>query len=300
MELAGLARVLQYTGAMILFGVPAFFLYSLPSTFRKAAWIKPLLLSNATMIGLGAILFLIVQTANMTDVPIQNIDLSSIAMVITDTHLGQVMAARVFLIILAMALIVSDARWLGLVVTSAAILTSFAFTGHGNADDDLSGIIHLVGDVLHLFAAATWIGALVALSLLLRIPPSHDIPLCQALFSSLQNFSGIGTGLVSIILLTGLINSYFLIGTEHLGSFYRSNYGLLLLVKMALFLFMLGSAALNRFILTPSLGKALGNTHDIPSALKALRHNLFVETGVSLMVLALISIIGMMDPLAGQ
>ena len=46
-------------------------------------------------------------------------------------------------------------------------MASFAWTGHGAADEGLGGLLRVIGDVFHLIAAAVWVGALAVFALLL-------------------------------------------------------------------------------------------------------------------------------------
>jgi hypothetical protein len=76
-------------------------------------------------------------------------------------------------------------------------------------------------------------------------------------------------------------------------------YGRLLLAKLAVFVGMVGLAAANRYRLTPGLAKGLAQG-DPASALHALRLSLLVETAAGLVVLLLVSMLGVLAPVAAQ
>src|SRR4051795_13262651 len=61
--------------------------------------------------------------------------------------------------------------WMGpaACLLAAGLVASLAWAGHAaaNADSDAKGLFHLISDVLHLVAAAAWVGALVPFALLL-------------------------------------------------------------------------------------------------------------------------------------
>ena len=58
-------------------------------------------------------------------------------------------------------------------ILAAALVGTLAFAGHAAAGEGPEGIVHLTADVLHLCTAASWIGALVPLALLLGIAASQ-------------------------------------------------------------------------------------------------------------------------------
>jgi putative copper resistance protein D len=101
--------------------------------------------------------------------------------------------------------------------------------------EDRGWLIHFLGDISHSLAAAGWIGALVVFCILLARP------ICagddqKALCASLAGFSGIGTLLVALIVVSGLINSFFLVGWEP-AQIVATRYGQVLMVKLALHAF---------------------------------------------------------------
>ncbi|WP_139265893.1 copper resistance CopC/CopD family protein [Bacillus nitratireducens] len=92
--------------------------------------------------------------------------------------------------------------------------------------------IAVVMDFLHLFAASLWIGGLSSIILLLRKEDDE----WTMYWDAIKRFSPWATGAVIVILLTGLFNSTFFIPTIH--SLFDTKYGLALLAKMLLFVFM--------------------------------------------------------------
>ncbi|MFD2427101.1 CopD family protein [Sphingobium scionense] len=67
---------------------------------------------------------------------------------------------------------------------------------------------------------------------------------------ALDGFAKVGSVVVGLLILSGFINSWILIGPSRLGSLFASLYGLLLGAKLILFGVMLTLAAANRFFLT--------------------------------------------------
>jgi putative copper resistance protein D len=117
--------------------------------------------------------------------------------------------------------------------------------------------LHLVRDILHALAAALWIGALTALFGLLAAPPTGRAA-CQSVHRALPGFSGIGSVLVAVLVVIGVINSWILVGPDHALALWTTSYGRLLSLKLVLIAAMLGFAAANRFRHTPAPGPILG------------------------------------------
>lgn len=92
--------------------------------------------------------------------------------------------------------------------------------------------IAVVMDFLHLFAASLWVGGLSSIILLLR----KEDDKWTTYWDAIKRFSPWATGAVIVIVLTGLFNSTFFIPTIH--SLFDTKYGLALLAKMLLFVFM--------------------------------------------------------------
>ncbi len=303
MWVASLARFLQYAGATGLFGAALFCLTLLPPSGPASAgalrWPKPLLIAGSLLLCVGALLSLAAQAALMNGISIAKLDLPSVSVVVTDTQWGHAMAARIVLslITLLTVAVVTPSRRLWQIACALGIilLASFAWTGHGASTEGAWGVVHLLADIAHTIAAGVWLGALLAFVALLFRPTAADAPHQTALSNALKNFSGIGSALVAVLIVSGLINSAFLVGIAHLARFFQTAYGIVLTVKVVVFAGMLGLAALNRYRLTPALDTAVG-AGDTMRALSALRRSLVLETLAGLVVLALVAALGMMDP----
>ena len=68
---------------------------------------------------------------------------------------------------------------------------------------------------------------------------------------AVQRFSTLGVVAVSTLAATGIVNTWVLAGS--IPALLGTDYGQLLLVKIALFLVMVATAAVNRLVLTPRL-----------------------------------------------
>lgn len=295
------ARIAQLIAAVVLFGTPLFFLYGIR---RPAAalqpWLRPRLAGGAVLVLVGALVSLCAQTAVMAGDPAAAIDPDILLSVLGDSAFGRAIMVRFAAAVAALATCLvlrpGPRLWRALSGLGAVILATFAWTGHGAAEEGAAGLIHAAADVLHLLAAGVWLGALVALAILLtRTRPSDDRASLEPLHEALRGFSGIGSAVVAVILATGLVNSWFLVGPDRTLSMASSTYGLLLLVKIGLFVAMLGLAALNRFFLTPALAKGLA--HDDPApAIANLRRTVLVETAAGVAIMVLVGVLGALAP----
>jgi putative copper resistance protein D len=106
-----------------------------------------------------------------------------------------------------------------------------------------------------------------------------------------RRFSALGLVSVSAILASGLVNAWYLVGD--VPALFGTDYGQLLLVKLALFAFMVGLASINRLALTPRLGNDR-------RALDALRRNALLETAAGIAIIGIVAMLGVTVPGAHQ
>jgi putative copper resistance protein D len=202
--------------------------------------------------------------------------------VLNGTRFGDVAIARLALaLVLAGLLSFPATRWLQLTI-AAALVGSLAFIGHAGASPDGTGRLHLASDIAHLLAAAAWVGGLPALALLLqqkRREPGY-------VSAAVHRFSIIGIVSVGTLIASGIINSWNLLAGPR--DLIATDYGRLLLLKIAMFAAMLGVACVNRYRLTPRLAA--------PGTARALARNSLVETGLGLCVFLFVGALGTMSP----
>ena len=203
--------------------------------------------------------------------------------VLTDTQFGAVWMARLALaVLLGLLLLWPAQRWLAL-AAAGALVGLLAYVGHAGATPGTAGEIHLISDMLHLLAAGAWLGGLPGLAWLLLARPQPQVAARAA-----ARFSVLGIVCVAALIVSGLINSWNLLSGPV--DLVDTAYGRLLALKIALFVAMLGIAAVNRFHLTPLLAAA--------GARAALARNSLAETALGLGVLLLVGALGTMAPTA--
>ena len=177
---------------------------------------------------------------------------------------------------------------------AASLLGALAWSGHAAATDGLDGHLHLAADALHLIAAGTWLGSLVALAVLLATACRHSDPAWRDIAAAATlRFSMLGIASVTTLLGSGIVNAWFLAGS--LPALLGTAYGRLLLIKIALFGAMVSVAAANRLRLTPRLAHSL-SSEDHGKALRQLTRNTLIEVALGLIVLVIVGALGTLPP----
>ena len=297
-----LIRLAQFGFGLVLFGLPAFAVY------RRRAWeaagrtgvpFRVTLILSALGLLSGTSAATLALTVNMYGTLADALDVEALWSVLTGLQVGLALGARLVLttVFLLVVVIMPDrtTKRLALSLIGGTIVAGFAWSGHGAATEGFWALAHLISDVLHLLAAAIWIGALVALTgALARASAPRDAGLAR---DDLKAFSTLGTSAVLVIIVTGLINSAVLVGVDRIGRMASDPYGQILIAKLALFGAMLGLAAANRFVLVPRLEREEAGS---VSALSRLKISVGIETMLGLLILLAVAAMGRIAPMAGD
>jgi putative copper resistance protein D len=221
----------------------------------------------------------------------------ALLIVVDETQFGLVSEIRGgFAIVLAACLAVDRfafAQWGGL-AAGLALVAAIAWTGHAGATLGALGDLHLAADGLHLLAAAAWIGGLAGLCVLFAVGrrrPAYEWGPLQ--LDAVRRFSALGMVSVVVLIISGAVNSWILAGSVH--ALLVTDYGRLLLLKIAAFVVMLGFAAVNRFSLTPQLAVGAKSGAE-PGALAALKRNTLIEIALGLAIFAIVGVLGTLHP----
>jgi copper transport protein len=126
---------------------------------------------------------------------------------------------------------------------------------------------------LHGISAAYWVGALAPLAMMARRRSDH-------LPRVLQQFSAIAVPLVAVLVLGGLALAIIQLGS--LRALIDTPYGILLSIKLALVVLLLGLAALNRVVLTPAVVADHENT-------RPLWRSILIECALVVCILAVVA-----------
>lgn len=288
-----------------LFGLSAFSLYGLRAGERTGALaLRPWLVASAIAGLLLSVVALALLAAAMAGTPPWAADHDAIGMLLDQPGLGTAWKVRMgALAVGAIAALFAAGRplWLSVVALASGVaLSTLAWTGHGAMEEGATGWIHLTADILHLIAAGAWTGALLGLLLLVMRPERRiDAAHLALTHRALHGFGTVGTVVVATLVVTGLVNAWFLVGPDNIAALGTTLYGQLLLAKLVLFAAMLGLAALNRFRLTPRFEESLAAA-DHGGAIGVLRRSLAVETACVIIILGLVAWLGTLQPPASM
>ncbi|AFW01382.1 copper resistance protein CopD [Gluconobacter oxydans] len=303
-ETASIAiRLSLYVDFGTLFGLPLFAIYAFHGsrTAERYLPIRALIVALSISGLLLSVVGFAVQASVMSGVPLIRPDVSILEVLFNETALGLALKVRLaaLVVILIYAGLYNRLPWMGASVSTiagATALGTLAWSGHGAAGEGNAGWLQLAGNLIHLLAAGVWIGAIAGfLILTLRRINPDDMAHVTLSERALREFASVGTLIVGLLTLTGILNCCFLVGPAQIATLWQSTYGLLLLTKLLLFATMLALAGVNRYRLTPALGLAI-KRRDARRAMALLRQSLFMEWSLAIIILALVAWLGTLSP----
>jgi copper transport protein len=257
--LAGVARWALFGSLLVLGGAIAFPLLvstEAGSTRRRlfvAAWAVA---AVATVVGF------VVQGAVVGRLSLADALSPDVLSDVASTRYGRVAIAR--LALLVVLLVVRRMRVVAAVV-AVAVLATPGLAGHAGTTPPVA--LNTVADVVHVVAAAVWIGGLVVL-----------LAWKQLLPAVVARFSQVAVVAVGALVASGLLRSWAEVRSfDALGE----RYGLVLVAKVAAFAPMVALGFVNQRVLLPRLG----------SSLRSLRRSIVAETALAVIVLALTALL---------
>jgi putative copper resistance protein D len=311
------ARFVHFTTAILLTGVFAFERFIADPAIRQfgaesasetrlrrrldwLAWT-----SLALAVGSGAV-WLVMVAAGMSGKPLgAALSQGTVLIVLTRTQFGEDWLLRLAMAVLLGFCLLGQGRrrwrvsgaigWTALLL-AAAILASLAWAGHGAATPGPAGDLHLAADFLHLLAAGLWLGTLPPFALLLaEARRIGDADWAAVARRATRRYSALAVASVTVLLVGGLVNTWFLAGS--VPALVGTEYGRLLLTKIGIFIAMLMVAAVNLLRLSPRLASAADGTRDVVwRTVARLRANARIEAALGFGVLALVGALGTLPP----
>lgn len=289
-------RWLQYSGAAVLFGLPLFLIYA-GSAAGSGLRSRKILAATAALVAVASLMAIGLQASLFGESLSDGFSPEAFTNIVAYMSLGKAALVRAVAAGLALVLLAAGSPgrplWLATAALGGVAAASLAWMGHGAATEGTAGTVHLAADIVHCLAAGIWVGFLLGFTMSLAV--ASDRAAFAALHRALAGFASIGTVLVALLLATGLVNAWFLVGPAPPSALLSTPYGRWLALKIALFLAMLGLAAANRFILTPRLAAQVDGTGPLPS-LAALRRSVALETALGVGILALVAWLGTLAP----
>lgn len=303
-----LSRFLHYAASTTLAGAAFFPLYAYAGAEPERLLRRrgKVLLWSAVLALIAGLAWFAFAVANMSGALVDVVDPEVVASVVRDTGFGAVWTARTLVAAALVAVTVlppsrtSLGRDLLTSFLAAGLLASLAGAGHSQMEEGWQGAVHVAADAAHLLAAGAWLGGLVPLGfILLGYGGKPAEAGAVDVDGVLMRFSGMGYVAVATLVGTGLVNSWFLVGS--VSSLVSNAYGWILIVKLVLFAGMLALAAANRFWLVPALEAAGRSGAGASEAWRRqLRTHVLSEQALGLLVLVCVSIIGTIRPAIGQ
>jgi putative copper export protein/mono/diheme cytochrome c family protein/peroxiredoxin len=250
------------------------------------------------------LLWLAVQSANLSAVPLGSVlHRETLGTVLGETLFGRVWRIR-FGLAIVLAVVVTQFRkqsgdrdWavLGIwgIALAGGLLASLAWTGHAAAGQGNDRTIHLSADAAHLIAAGGWIGALPLLVLLLArnrhptLKEGFDVTV-----RAIRRFSALGIVCVGGLLISGMVNSWYLVG--NVPALLGTDYGRLLLLKIAAFAMMVALATVNRVHWSPQLLVTTGVSSSTlaASAVRGIWRNAMIEIALGTAIVGMVGVLG--------
>jgi len=213
----------------------------------------------------------------------ESLQVAVLGTVLGATQFGHVWLARsVLLVMLGIAACMPQGRRAALPLAGLQ-LALLALAGHAGAATGLRRLAEVLVDAVHLLAAGAWLGSLPALAATLASTRSRE-----TIVRVTRRYSQIAYAAATAVVATGIVNARF----RNAGpvELVTTDYGRLLLIKLAFVVAMLGLAATNRYRLTPRLAQPDGR------ALAALRRNAWLEIAFGIVVVAVVGALGITPP----
>ena len=268
--LRGLCRGLHLAGYFCAFGSMLFGAALAPAPgLRRLAW------GGFALALVGGAAWFWLQSAYFAGAGNIAAVLAALPLVAGYTRFGWLTLARMGLLLLAL-LCAQRRRWRLASGLSGLGVLAQSWLGHGAAMGGAEGELLFAVSLLHVGAAAAWLGTLPALALGLR---ASKAPLALA-----RRYSRLGMVCVAAILATALLQYMLLIG--RVSAFFTTGYGAAALVKLVLLAALLWLAARNRYRLTPAL----------PASRGAMLRAIFLEAGLGMLVLLAAGVLMQLPP----
>jgi len=233
--------------------------------------------------------------------------IDSIGVAITQTQFGRLWTWRLGLMLLftianlfarrkCRTFLWSSRAWqyAGLIIATT-LLASITWAGHAGATIGAERPIHLTADAAHLIAAGLWPGGLLPLTLLLvQVSKSNEPSVFLIAGAMARRFSVVSVLVVGALAATGLMNSYFLVGS--LRALVTSAYGRLLMLKVFLFFMMVALGACNLLRFKSQLPLANEQNAKQPDALRKLMSNVIAELCIGTLIVLIVGALGATPP----
>jgi putative copper resistance protein D len=278
-----------YAGALFLWGAAIYIASFVPRGLRQTLWTR--------MTSIRGFSVLVISGVTAASLPLNAAVLGGgrqdaadpdvLWTVITQTSIGTawIVQAVAAALLFAAAMPPVRSKILPTALAALVALASLPISGHAAIHDGSLRLLHRANDLLHLLSAGFWFGALLPVALLLPALKAqstrHDAT------TALIGFSRAGHVAVALVILTGLFNTWLIVGGLPVD--WSLPYQLLLSAKVLIVATMVALAIVNRYVFVRLLDRS-------PLMYRSLVCATITEIALGLGVLALVAYFGRLQP----
>ena len=246
------SRWLGYAGLALAVGVPVFL-----AVCRSGGWadlrFRRLAVVGAGAMAVGALVGVLLQGPYVASTGLGGVADPGLLAATAESPAGQASVARLLLTGAFLAVLLppwrrGDPPSRSRLAIGAALAVGLALSvaGVGHAVAGPYAALALVNAAAHALAMAVWLGGLACLVAGLLRSPSPDLA------AVLPRFSALAFGAVTVLVLTGVVQSLREVGSP--AALVSTSYGQVLLAKLVLVALILGAAAVSRIWVQQRLG----------------------------------------------
>jgi putative copper resistance protein D len=285
-----LCRLAHFAATMLLFGASAFVWALAPAGLVRdlTSAMRRIVAAAIVVAAITALAWLGLEAGSMGEGWGDVLNPDMLAGVLTDTAFGRLWQWRLGLVVIFLVALATGRhdRWAFVAPVSALLLASLGLAGHAIMQTGAVGALHRVNDALHLLVAGAWVGGLVPF--ILCVDRFSDPALRSEAVLATRRYSNWGHVVVALVVLTGVVNVAL---TLHVAPIpFASPYQTLLAAKIVMVATTIATAVFNRYFLVPRLKGEAGR------AVETLKINSIAEIAYALVVVALVSTFGLLEP----
>jgi copper transport protein len=310
---AAVERTLLFLSLILLVGGLVFLLAVWPGGAADSR-LRPTLRAAAAVAAIATVVGMGIQGADVAGLGLAHALTLRSALDTLDTSYGQAAVARLVLLAVLAALaavatpaLVRTVRWqLATLAASAGTLLTLSLAGHARTGRWLAAALPL--DLVHLGAAATWIGGLAVLTFV--VLPRDDDGSAAPLAARFSNLAALA---VAVVVATGVVQGFRQLGS--LDGLRDTSYGRLLVIKVVLVALVVVFGAFSRSLVRARVEEPVlvgpdgavvegdGDEDDAEDdewerrdARRSLRRSVGAEAVIAVAVLAVTSLLVASDP----
>lgn len=288
-----LVAALDLLGLALLIGISASWLWLAPLRADSPVQASPALGGwfglSLVLLAAASLAGLLIRTSALAEVEIADA-WPQIPSVLANTDFGWFWILRISLIALLAVLWLwrRDPALAGIrpVAATAGLLIAFVVSATGHLGEEGSLEWENLNNTLHITAGCLW-GGTVAIYALAVLPRLRELP-SRHVAETAGRLSTLAAIALGLVLLTGLYNAWDEVGS--ISALWTTEYGQILLVKLAFVATMTGIGTYNRFVAVPAVQTWAKPPQLSPKAdAPVQRFNRLLRTDVVLFVLILLA-----------